>query len=178
MKKTHRSKLFDNMVILNELLKDCRRSMNSIAKACCKNKQQVWRRIKKLEEENVIWGYSAVIDENKIGYHRYMALIKIGPQTLEAVNKVIERHLDPNARGRENIRIIESYYLNGLFDWIVIFAAPSIVDAKKYCGFLEVVYADFVEGVELLEVIFPVARSGKINPEIEKLKEFAIPETD
>ncbi|RKY41074.1 MAG: hypothetical protein DRP76_00640, partial [Candidatus Omnitrophota bacterium] len=54
MKKIHRSKLFDNMVILNELLKDCRRSMNSIAKACCKNKQQVWRRIKKLEEENVI----------------------------------------------------------------------------------------------------------------------------
>ena len=178
MKKTHGAKLLDNMVILNELLDDCRRSMNNIAEACYKSKQRVWRRIKKLEKENVIWGYSAVIDESKIGWNLYMVLIKIGPQTLEAVNKVIDRHLDPNALGRENIRIIESYYLNGLFDWIVVFAAPSIIDAKKYCGYLEIVYADFVEEVELLEIIFPVARCGKINPEIEKLKEFAIPEID
>jgi len=135
-------------------------------------------RLKKLEDDNTVWGYSAVINENKIGWKLYIALIKVGPQTLEAVNKVIQRHMNPNAIGRENIRIVDSFYLNGAFDWIVVFAAPSIIDAKKYCGYLDIIYADFIEEVELLEVIFPVARCGKINPEIYNLREFAIQATE
>ena len=90
MKKVHNSRLFDDMDTLNELLVDCRRSLREIADASSNGKQKVWRKIKKLEDDNVVWGYSAVINESKIGWELYIALVKIGPQTLEAVNKVIE----------------------------------------------------------------------------------------
>ncbi len=166
---------FEGQVVVNELLSDCKRSLSTLAASCGMGKQRVWRRIKKLEDSNTIWGYSPVIDEAKLGYDLYLALIKGGAFTEEAAEKIIERHKDPQAVGRGHVQLIESYYLNGLYDWVLVFAAPSIADAKKYCWYLQRVYGDFIRNVELLEVMFPAIHGGTVNPELGQLTEFSIP---
>lgn len=54
--------------ILNELLRDCRRSYRSIARRAGVSVGTVLTRIRKLEKAGVIKGYSAVLDHEKLGY--------------------------------------------------------------------------------------------------------------
>jgi len=160
--------------VINELLNNCRQSIRSIAESCKKGRQYVWRQIKDLEKKGAIWGYSAVIDEGKIGLSLYVALIKGGPPRKEVITKIIQRQCNDNLKGKEHIRIVESLFLNGVFDWALIFSAPSIIDAKRYAGTLKDIYENYIEEIQLLEVIFPVAHCGQTNPDINKLQDFAI----
>jgi DNA-binding Lrp family transcriptional regulator len=54
--------------ILNELLRDCRRSYRSIARRAGVSVGTVLTRIRKLEKAGVIKGYSAILDHEKLGY--------------------------------------------------------------------------------------------------------------
>jgi hypothetical protein len=65
-------------------------------------------------------------------------------------------------------------YINGDYDWILIFSAKSIRDAKVFVGFLQEEYGKYVERISLMDCVFPLIKYGKINPNIEQLKEFAI----
>lgn len=66
----------DERKIIDQLLKDSRQSPHEIAKRLGFSRQKVWRIIKRLEKDNIIWGYTTVIDENSIGYNSYFALCK------------------------------------------------------------------------------------------------------
>lgn len=173
--KEDTARSFENQEVLNELLADCRQSTSAIATSCGITKQRVWKKIKELENDHTIWRYSSVINETKIGCTLYMALVKMGPLVRKTAEKIIERHKDSQAVGRGHVQLIESCFLNGIYDWMVMFAAKNIADAKKYCAFLQTVYGDFIKHVELLEIMFPAMRSGTVNPEIQQLQEFAIP---
>ena len=54
--------------ILNELLRDCRRSYRSISSRAGVSVGTVLARVRKLESAGVIKGYSAVLDHEKLGY--------------------------------------------------------------------------------------------------------------
>jgi len=54
--------------ILNELLRDCRRSYRSLARRAGVSVGTVLSRIRKLEKAGVIRGYSALLDHEKLGY--------------------------------------------------------------------------------------------------------------
>ena len=54
--------------ILNELLRDCRRSYRSIARRAGVSVGTVLSRIRRLEKAGVIRGYSALLDHEKLGY--------------------------------------------------------------------------------------------------------------
>jgi len=54
--------------ILNEVLRDSRRSYRSIARRAGVSVGTVLTRIRKLEKSGVIKGYSAVLDHEKLGY--------------------------------------------------------------------------------------------------------------
>ena len=54
--------------ILNELLRDCRRSYRSLARRAGISVGTVLSRIRKLEKAGVIRGYSALLDHEKLGY--------------------------------------------------------------------------------------------------------------
>ena len=60
-----------NSKILNALLKDPTRSMREMAKELDSYRQTIWRKKKKMEKERLIWGYTAVIDESKLGNGTY-----------------------------------------------------------------------------------------------------------
>ena len=163
----------DDQKVLQELIKDSRKSPHEIAKICGFSRQKVWRIIKKLEQENVIWGYTAVIDENNAGRNTYLTLIKAKAPFIDMADKLIKRIKEKKAI-EIDINLLGVHYLNGLYDWMVMFSAKDIRDAKRFCGYLEKHYDGHIERIEILEEVFPMIKYGKTNPEIEKLREFAI----
>ena len=67
--------------VLEQLYKDPTRSDREIAKKIDSYRQKVWRERKKLERKNVIWGYSAVVDETKLNYVIYLILFNTKPMS-------------------------------------------------------------------------------------------------
>ena len=57
----------DEKKLLSELVKNSNENIETIAKHCGFSRQKTWRFIKQLEEKKVIWGYTVVFDEEKIG---------------------------------------------------------------------------------------------------------------
>jgi DNA-binding Lrp family transcriptional regulator len=87
MTKSSREQLAkDEMKILTELQKNSNESIDTIAKHCSFSRPKVWRTIKQLEESRMIWGYTAVVDEQKQGLQKFILLIKRSMQALEKKN--------------------------------------------------------------------------------------------
>jgi len=57
-----------NVKILKTLLSDARLSSRQIAKQCGVSIGTVLSRVKKMEKEGIIKGYSALLDDEKLGY--------------------------------------------------------------------------------------------------------------
>ena len=57
-----------NVKILKTLLSDARLSSRQIAKQCGVSIGTVLSRVKKMEKEGIIKGYSALLDQEKLGY--------------------------------------------------------------------------------------------------------------
>ena len=66
----------DEKKILEELSKNANKSINDIAKSCGFSRQKVWRVINNLEKNHTIWGYVAVVDEEKLDKKSYIILMK------------------------------------------------------------------------------------------------------
>ena len=66
----------DEKMILMELQKNAKQSVDEIAKKYGFSRQKVWRIIKKLEEDKIIWGNVAVVNIDKLGLKHYTALFK------------------------------------------------------------------------------------------------------
>ncbi|RLF67004.1 MAG: hypothetical protein DRN57_06165 [Thermoplasmata archaeon] len=163
---------FSGQRILNELLKDPTRSLEEIARSCGSYRQKVWREKKKLEQSGAVWGYTAVVDENAIDWKSFILLIKLKPMTDEQADLLIRRHVS-NAPGDLDIRLIDTYYLNGTYDLLVIFAARDWVTARKYFDSIRLEYDRYLEGrPEIIDVAFSMIRWGKVNPDIMRLKDF------
>ena len=163
----------DERKIIDQLLKDSRQSPHEIAKRLGFSRQKVWRIIKKLEKDKVIWGYTTIIDENSIGYNSYYALLRGKAPFYDKIELSIKK-LKENHPEKMKINVLGCFYLNGAYDWLVIFSAQNIPDAKKFCIYMQKEYADYTDRIELLENVFSLLRFGKINPDIDKFKEFAV----
>ena len=163
----------DEKKILRELLKDSSQSIDTIAKGLSFSRQKVWSNIKRLKAEGVIWGYTAVINEEKLGIKNYFALIKRSthPLSEELTSKIIERNIGRSAK-KIGVTIENSCYTHGSYDWIVGFTAENVKQAKKFCDVLYKTYLMYIADIQLLEGLFWVRKHGLLNPKKEKLKEF------
>ncbi len=162
--------------ILDQLLIDARQSLQKIAEKCDTYRQKVWRKQNKLEESNAIWGYTAIVNEEKLGWRLFMVLMKTRPMTQELAQRQIQR-VQKDIPGQMDVRLIDVYHLTGTYDWVVIFAAKNWATARKYFDNLRQEYWDLtLEKPELSNVAFTPIRCGKVNPEIERLTEFVSPD--
>ena len=163
----------DEKNIINELQMNSRESIDIIAKKCGFSRQKVWRIINRLEETKKIWGFTAIIDEEICDLKQYVALIKRTqtPIDKKVADNIPKTNLDdifPNSK----IKIENSLYVHGKYDWIISFFASDIKEAKQYCERLNRKYAGYIAGIELLETLVPLIRHTIQNPNNEKLKEF------
>jgi len=163
----------DTKLIIDEIQKNANKSINEIANKLDFSRQKVWRIIKNLEKDHMIWGYTAIIDEEKKGLTNYMLLIK---RTLRPIDKklgdlIISKkigELVPN----EKVIIEHSYYTHGIYDWVIGFKTDNIKNAKLFCEVFNKLYQGYIKNYELLQIMFPIRVQGIINPEVEKFNQF------
>ncbi len=163
----------DEKKILNELIKNANKSINDIAKTCKFSRQKVWRVIKNLEKNKTIWGYTVVLDHKKLAKERFVMLIKRSnkPLSEKFLDQIISRDIE-NIAKKMGIHMINSVYVNGVYDWLISFTANNIQEAKSFVELMNRSYPEIISDINLLEYMFPVEYDGIINPEAKKLKEF------
>lgn len=163
----------DRIKILNELKKNARESISILAEKLNFSRQKVWRIIAELEKEKKIWGYTTIIDDSAFDYKKFMVLIKrTNIPTSEEVLKIISSREVKNQLAKSDINILGSYYVHGVYDWVIIVNARNINLIKNA---VEVFYhrlRNLITDVKILEVLFPLEISGIENPNTEKIKEF------
>jgi len=158
--------------VLRQLLRDPTQSINEMTKKLKLYRQKIWRRKKRLEEDHVIWGYTAVIDESKLNHVTYLVVMKMKPMTKELADIMLKRIImgEPS---KQHVRIIDVLYLNGEFDWLIRFSAPDHATARRYYDSIRISYQDFLlERPSLVDVNFALVKEGKVNPDIKQLYEF------
>lgn len=123
--------------ILNVLINDSRLSYRKIAKKVNLSAATVLNRIKRLEKENIIKGYSAILDYEKLGYDVWVIIqIRISKGKLFDVEQKIAIH--------PNVSIV--YDHTGDFDATIVakFKSRKLMD-----NFLKKIQTyDFVERTE------------------------------
>lgn len=174
MPKSSRKQIdVDEKNVIKELQINSNESIDKIAKKCGFSRQKVWRIIKRLEKNKTIWGYTAIADEEKRDLNHYILLVKRTniPITEELADIIISRKLEklvPNA----SIRVENSLYVHGVYDWILSFTARDIKQAKIFCEIFNSTYQGYIAELNLLETMFPVVKQGVLNPDVKRIKEF------
>ncbi len=163
----------DEERILQELQVNAKDNIDNIAKRCGFSRQKVWRIMKRLEQNKIIWGYTAITDDEKRKINTYVVLIKRAhvPVTEKFADKIIVRKIQelvPSSR----VTILDSMYMHGVYDWLITFTAPDIREAKKFSETLIKFYQGFINDLELLETMYPIQKQGVLNPNPDKLREF------
>ena len=162
----------DERKVVDLLQTRAKESIDSLAETCNFSGPKVRRIIKHLEDTKTIWGYHAVVDYEKLGMHEYILLIKKTNKPLdELAQKIISRDIEKEA-SKLDIFLGSSFYLHGLFDWVICFVAKDLRTAKKFDGELIKMFKEYIQETNLVENIFPVKRSGINNPNLKKLTEF------
>ncbi len=162
----------DEFKVIEAIKKNSKESIDNIAKKCGFSRQKVWRIIKRLEKTKMVWGYSAVVDNEKLEMKDYLVLIKKANVPMGNIaNTIVEREIEDKAK-KIGVDINSSYYLHGEYDWQINISAESIVGAKKFCEVLNKTYTPNIREIKLLEIIFPVKECGIQNPNVKQLKDF------
>ena len=162
----------DEKKILEELSKNANKSINEIANKLGFSRQKVWRAIKNLEEDKTIWGYTAVIDDNKIGCKRFCILLKKAPVKIsdEDLNIVINRDLRETA-SKNGVNLESTYFFHGLYDGQICVTAENIMQVKKFIAEMQKKLGEhYIKETNILEVLVPIQMRGFNNPNLTKLK--------
>jgi DNA-binding Lrp family transcriptional regulator len=162
----------DEKTVIRELQRNANEGVDAIAKRCGFSRQKVWRIIKKLESNHTIWGYHAVVDNERLHLKSYIILVKKANTPItKLLETILSRDIERNA-GEVGVTITSSIYLHGFFDWSIKFTAGDIRQAKKFCEQFNRIYHEYVKEIYLIEEIFPVKYCGIQNPNVDKLKNF------
>jgi DNA-binding Lrp family transcriptional regulator len=162
----------DENKVIKVLQTYAKESIDDLAKRCGFSGPKVRRIMKKLEENETIWGYHAVTDYEKINMNEYVLLIKKANTPLDKLaKKIVSREIDKKAEELD-IMIGSSYYMHGIFDWLICFSANDLPHAKKFESELVKMYKPYISETQLMENIFPVKRCGINNPNIGELEDF------
>ncbi len=166
----------DELHVLNFLEQHAKESIDEIAKRCNFSRQKVWRIIKHLEEDHIIWGYAAITSEEKKNLKHFVLLLKRTMLPFDEATKkeVIQENLAdllPDTI-RNLIEIENIYFTHGRYDSVVTFYAPNLVAAKKVQDAISQNLNKYFDEYLLLETLFPVRKQGLKNPKIKVLADY------
>jgi DNA-binding Lrp family transcriptional regulator len=174
MAKTSRDQMVqDEKKVLFELVKNPNEKIDTIAKHCGFSRQKTWRYIKQLEAKGLIWGYTAIFDEEKIGLMHFIFMAKRTTKKVEddTINEIVSRKLE-KVVAEIGITIENSSYVHGEYDWIITFTAEGIRQAKKFSETFVAMHPGYIEKVTIMQTLMCIKKQYVLNPEKMKLKEF------
>jgi len=73
----------DEKKVLSEVVKNANKNIETIAHLCGFSKQKTWRIIKRLESKELIWGYTAIFNEEKMALKHFMLMVKRSMKRLD-----------------------------------------------------------------------------------------------
>jgi DNA-binding Lrp family transcriptional regulator len=163
----------DERKILFELVENSHENIDTISKHCRFSRQKTWRYIKQLEAKKLIWGYTAIFNEQKIGLNHFMLMIKRTANKLEekTVNIIVSRKLEDIAV-ELGITIESSFYVHGEYDWVITFTAQGIKQAKKFSDSVVALHPGIIEKITILQTLMFIRKQYILNPDKKMLKEF------
>jgi Lrp/AsnC family leucine-responsive transcriptional regulator len=163
----------DEKKILSELVKNSNEKIETIAKHCGFSRQKTWRFIKQLEAKGLIWGYTAIFNEEKIGLIHFILMIKRTTKQLEekTVEKIVSRKLEDLVT-EIGVTIESSSYVHGEYDWVITFTAADIKQAKKFSNSLSELHPGVIEKITIMQTLIFIRKHYILNPDKKKLKEF------
>jgi len=158
--------------VLDELQKNCRINIDEIGKKCDCSRYKVSRIIKKLEKSKAIIGYTTAINPNIINLKYFILLIK---RSSEPLNQNISKHVAmgdfTDLLPEIDVKIIDTLYLNGYYDFMITFTTDDITKAKETYNRLIEIYSKYIDRMELLETVIPFRLNGIriIQPDLAKV---------
>jgi len=161
----------DEKKLLSELVKNSKENLDRIAKQCGFSTQKAWRIIKQLEAKGLIWGYTAVFDEEKLGLKHYMIMIKRNQKNVD--ENIVETIISPkwdDIIKEMKITIETSCYTHGCYDWVIMFTAENIMQAKKFSQLLSKRYPGLIQEMQILQTLKCIRKQYVLNPERTALK--------
>jgi DNA-binding Lrp family transcriptional regulator len=163
----------DEKKILFELVKNSNEKIETIAKHCGFSRQKTWRYIKELEEKSLIWGYTAIFNEEKIGLVHFMLMVKRSTKQLKeaTAERIISRKIEDIA-AEIGITIESSFYIHGEYDWVITFTAEDIRQAKKFSDSVVAFHPGIIEKITIMQTLMFMRKQYILNPDRKKLKEF------
>jgi len=173
MAKTSKKQIeADEQKVIDQLQKNCMENLDLFAKKCGFSRQKVWRIIKNLERDRIVWGYTAVVDPEFLQRKHYLLLMKRNTQKVSSkiVDILLSREFEAVVT-KLGITVETSSYVHGEYDWITSFLAPDIVYAKKFSELVKTTYPDTFQKIDLVEILFDIKRQNIFNPETSKIKE-------
>lgn len=113
--------------ILQLLEQDARLTPARIAKMLGMTEQQVIDSIHKYEQDNVILGYKAIVDWNKIERDNVTALIevRVRPQSGAGFDELAQRIY-------KNKQVVDMYLMSGSFDFTIIVNGRSLQEVSRF----------------------------------------------
>ena len=174
MSKSSRDQIdLDEKKVLFELVKNANENLETIAKHCGFSRQKVWKTIKHLEESHMIWGYTAIFNEEKIGLTHFMLMIKRTIKQLgeATADKIISRKIEDLVE-KLGITIESSFYVHGEYDWVITFTSMDIKHGKKLYDSLITLYPGVIKKITIMQTLMFIRKQYILNPDKKKLKEF------
>ena len=90
------------------------------------------------------------------------------PAPPEKMNLVLKRELKKEGM-KIGVTVESSYFIHGVYDWLLCVTAENIVRVKKFCESFNMLFKEgFVADIQILEVIFPVEVNNFNNPNMEE----------
>jgi DNA-binding Lrp family transcriptional regulator len=162
----------DEIKVLNIMEQHARESIDEIAKRCGLSYQKVSRIIKHLEENKIIWGYSAIDDGTLRDFTHYVLLVTRNTVPFDAAFKkeVTLENLDDYRPG--SVKIENIFFTHGMFNAVITFYAPNLIGAKNFVQELFKRIGTYLGEYLLLETLFPIRKNGLKNPQIKELVEY------
>ena len=163
----------DDKKLLKILQTNSGDNIEKIAKNCGFSRQKVWKIKKRLEKGKTIWGYSAVVDDDKLDVKKYIILVKRTnkPFSEKTVDKIVKREIR-KVMAKIGVNVVDSLYVHGPYDWVFSITTNHIKQVKKFSEVFHTIFKDYVSDMQVLEVVFPLEKSGFDNPNREEFREY------
>ncbi len=166
----------DRNRVMDRLLRDPGCTVQTLADDCNLSTQQVYRILRHLEEEGIVYGNPMMIDLSKVGKKRFIIFATRSgrPSDQNTLNGSLYSKVFLEEMREKKLDIIpeDDYTCTGAFDMVTIFLANNVTDANKYLDLLRHVSNNYFSTFRISEVLFTTRKNMIATPERERFIEY------
>lgn len=166
----------DVQIVLDKILRNPNIKVGDLSSMCGLSTQQVYRILRKLEDDGILFGNPMMIDLGKIGKKRFIIFAKRSgsPPDESTMNGALYSEEFLNSMVSEKLDIIpeDDYTCTGAFDMVTVFIARSSLEAIKYMEFLRNASRGYFSSFSMSEVMFTTRKCMIRTPEVDSFIDY------